>query len=251
MKIDYPAEAQIPKLRKLWKEAFGDEDAFLDAFFSTAFAPDRCRCVTVDEKPVAALYWFDCQLEGQPVAYIYAVATAEAHRGRGICRALMENTHSHLAYLGYAGAVLVPCDPSLFQMYEGLGYRTCCRLSEFSCPAAEEPTALRKLDVESFCALRRKYLPAGSVLQEGVNLDFLQTMAKFYAGDGFLLTVAEGENGFFAPELLGNVHAAPSILTAFGEKEGVFRTPGGDKPFAMYRPFGQLPAPRYFGFAFD
>ena len=124
-------------------------------------------------------------------------------------------------------------------------------ISEFPCAAAEEPVSLRKIEADEFCALRRKYLPAGSVLQEGVNLEFLKTMAKFYAGDGFLLTVAEGGNGFFAPELLGNVHAAPSILTAFGVKEGVFRTPGGEKPFAMYRSFGQLPAPRYFGFAFD
>ena len=54
-----------------------------------------------------------------------------------------------------------------------------------------------------------------------------------------------------APELLGNVHAAPSILTAFGEKEGVFRTPGGEKPFAMYRALSELEPPAYFGFAFD
>ena len=76
-------------------------------------------------------------------------------------------------------------------------------------------------------------------------------MAKFYAGDDFLLTVSEAEDGFFVPELLGNVHAAPSILTAFGEKEGIFRTPGGDKAFAMYLPFGKLQPPRYFGLAFD
>lgn len=251
MKIDYPSQGQIPMLRKLWQEAFGDEDAFLDAFFETAFAPDRCRCVTVDEKPVAALYWFDCQLEGQPVAYLYAVATAETHRGKGLCRALMENAHSHLAYLGYTGAVLVPGSRKLFEMYEALGYHTCCRISEFVSAAAEEPVDFRKIDAEEFCALRRSYLPAGSVLQEGVNLDFLKTMADFYAGEDFLLTVSKADGSFFVPELLGNVHAAPSILTAFGKKEGTFRAVGGDKPFAMYRSFGQLPPPRYFGFAFD
>lgn len=251
MKIDYPAETQIPKLRKLWQEAFSDEDAFLDSFYGTAFAPDRCRCVTVDGKLAAALYWFDCQLNGKPVAYIYAVATAEAYRGKGLCRALMENAHSHLAYLGYAGAVLVPGTPSLFRMYEAFGYRTCGMISEFSCAAAEEPVSLRAIDAAEFCVLRRKYLPAGSVLQEGVNLEFLQTMAKFYAGDDFLLTVSDGDGAFFAPELLGNVHASPSILTAFGKKEGVFRTPGGDKPFGMYKVLNEQDYPRYFGFAFD
>lgn len=251
MRIDYPTEEQIPKLKKLWQEAFGDDDAFLEQFYAIAFAPDRCRCVSIEGEPVAALYWFDCQLNGKPIAYLYAVATRAAHRGKGLCRALMENAHSHLAYLGYAGAVLVPGAESLFRMYEALGYRTCCKISEFSCAAAEQATSLRAIDVEEFRSLRRQYLPAGSVLQEGANLEFLQTMAKFYAGDDFLLTVADGDGAFFAPELLGNVHAAPSVLTAFGKKEGIFRTPAGEKPFAMYHPLNGQDAPRYFGFAFD
>lgn len=251
MKIDYPAREQIPKLRELWQEAFADDDTFLDTFYSIAFAPDRCRCVTVDGVLSAALYWFDCSLNGKPVAYIYAVATKQSCRGKGIGRALMENTHSHLAYLGYAGAVLVPATEALFRMYEGFGYRTCCMISEFVSAAAEEPAAFRAIDGEEFRILRRRYLSAGSVLQEGVGLEFLQTMAKFYAGEDFLLTVADTDGAFFAPELLGNVHAAPSVLTAFGKKEGTFRTPGGDKPYAMYKTLRDPEIPRYFCFAFD
>lgn len=251
MKIDYPAQAQIPMLRQLWQEAFSDDKGFLDTFYSIAFAPDRCRCVTVDGQLAAALYWFDCQYNGKPVAYIYAVATKVAFRAKGICRALMENTHSHLAYLGYAGAVLVPATEALFRMYEKLGYRTCCMVSEFVSAAAEEPVALRAVTAEEFGDLRRNYLPAGSVLQEGINLEFLKTMVKFYAGDDFLLTVADTDGAFLALELLGNVHAAPSILVAFGEKEGTFRTPGGDKPYAMYKQLQDGEMPRYFGFAFD
>ena len=30
MTINYPADTQLPGLRKLWKEAFGDGDVFLD-----------------------------------------------------------------------------------------------------------------------------------------------------------------------------------------------------------------------------
>lgn len=251
MRIDYPAESQIPALRRLWQETFGDDDAFLDRFYSIAFASDRCRCVSIEGKPVAALYWFDCQLQGKPIAYLYAVATAEAHRGKGYCRALMENTHEHLAYLGYAGAVLVPATESLFRMYASYGYCPCSMVSEVTCAAAEQAVSLRAIDAEEFCRLRRQYLPERSVLQEGVGLAFLETMAKFYAGDDFLLTVSRSEDGFVAPELLGNVHAAPSILMAFGEKEGVFRTPGGEKPFAMYRALSELEPPAYFGFAFD
>lgn len=251
MNIDYPAEAQIPALRLLWQEAFGDDEAFLEQFFSTAFAPDRCRCITVDGQSVAALYWFDCQAYGQPVAYLYAVATAKAHRGKGFCRALMENAHSHLAYLGYAGTILVPGNDALFEMYKAMGYSTCSTISEFSCAAAEHPVQLRPIDIAEFAAARRRYLPQGGVVQEENNLPLLQTMTEFYAGEDFLLTVSREEGAFFAPELLGNTAAAPMILTAFGKKEGVFRTPGDDKPFAMYHPLKHLNPPEYFGLAFD
>lgn len=93
MNIDVPQINQIPALRALWKEAFGDTDDFLDAFFSTAFRPNHCRLVTVDGHAAAVLYWFDCLHMDKPIAYIYAVATAKAYRGQGLCHKLMENAH--------------------------------------------------------------------------------------------------------------------------------------------------------------
>ena len=89
MTVDYPLQSQTEDLRTLWKEAFGDEDAFLDIFYTHGFQFDRCRCITENGKVVAALYWFDCILSGRPVAYLYAVATDKHHRGKGLCRTLL------------------------------------------------------------------------------------------------------------------------------------------------------------------
>ena len=36
MTFDYPTPQQLPGLRQLWQQVFGDTDEFLDAFFSTA-----------------------------------------------------------------------------------------------------------------------------------------------------------------------------------------------------------------------
>ena len=77
MTIDLPKPGQIPQLRQLWQEAFGDSDAFLDSFFSLSFAPERCRCVTEENHVTAALYWFDCSCHGGKMAYLYAVATGK------------------------------------------------------------------------------------------------------------------------------------------------------------------------------
>ena len=56
----------------------------------------------------------------------------------------------------------------------------------------------------------------------------------------------------FGAELLGNHESAPGILKALGFSRGSFRMPGDGKPFAMFHPLKpELPAPTYFGFAFD
>ena len=146
MTINTPLNSQIPTLRKLWQEAFGDTEEFLNTFFSTAFLTDHCRCVTADEKVAAALYWFDCLYADKPIAYIYAVATAKAFQGQGICHKLMEDTHRHLEKSGYQGAILVPGSEELFYFYEKIGYKTCSQIRKFHCTAIQKDISLTQID---------------------------------------------------------------------------------------------------------
>ena len=253
MTIDRPKQEQISALRGLWREAFGDTDEFLDIFWQTAYSPDRCRCITVNEEVAAALYWFDCLYEGSPIAYLYAVATAKAHRGQGLCRRLMEDTHRHLAARDYAGAILVPGEESLFRFYERLGYRVCSGVRSFSCDAGDAACAIRGLGTAEYAALRRQFLPRGGVVQEGENLAFLADQAAFYAGEDFVLAARREGETLVGIELLGDPAAAPPAVHALGCTCGTFRTPGNEMPFAMYLPLdgGTLPPPAYFGLAFD
>lgn len=252
MKLDAPHQRQIPGLRRLWKLAFEDTDAFLDTFFSTAFAPDRCRCVTLHDQVVAALYWFRCELEGQKLAYLYAVATHPEHRKKGICRALLEDTHAHLASLGYDGVILVPQEEPLRKMYEKSGYRSFGTLAQFSCTAASHPASIRAIDPEEYARLRRQYLPAGGVVQEEENLALLRSYARFYAGPDYLLAACADAEQLRGIELLGNASAAPEILRSLGFGQGTFRTPGGTGPFAMFHPLTDgATVPSYFALALD
>ena len=253
MNINKPQDSQIPALRTLWKEAFGDTDEFLDTFYKKAFHPDRCRCITDDDHVTAALYWFDCTYEDKPVAYIYAVATAKSNREHGLCRKLMNDTHKHLASLGYEGALLVPGNTALFEMYGKMGYVTCTSIREFQCEASSDDLPIFELDKKEYARLRRILLPTGGILQEHENLDFLETQAKFYMGHGFLLA-AHGEGEILhCCELLGDTSLSPAIVHTLGFYEGTFRVPGNGRPFTMYYPLGdsKLPLPNYFGFAFD
>ena len=242
MRPEHPDVKDIPALRQLWQEAFGDPESYLDLFFSTAFFVDHCLCIRDGGTIAAAAYWLDCQMENQPVAYLYAVATAKAARGRGMCRALMKGIHALLQAQGYGCAILVPGDDPLRQMYRTMGYADFGGIQECICPAGDFPAELQSINAKEFAVLRRKLLPDGGVMQEGAQLDLLAGIAEFYRGDGFLLTRRK-EDGFVL-ELLGQ------MPTALGENSVHMRTVG-EKPFGMFYPLNGNCVPSYFVFAFD
>ena len=250
--LNYVPPEWVPALKRLWKAAFGDDDAFLDRFFSTAFAPERCRCIVEAGEVRAALYWFDASCSDQKFAYLYAIATDPAHRNRGLCRQLVENTKEALKARGYAGLLLVPQEEALSQLYERMGFTPCTTVSEFWCAPELPAAAIHKIDAAAYTRSRQLLLPRDSVVQEGENIAFLESQATFYAGPGFLAAVTmDGEN-LHCFELLGDTAAAPQILTALGLPYGFFRCPGKGKPFAMLCPLTQTcPSPAYFGLAFD
>lgn len=252
MKTDHPSATLIPQLRKLWKEAFGDSDAFLDIFFTTAFDPQRCLCTVENGRVMAALYWFDVSCAGQRFAYVYAVATAKAGRGRGLCRKLMGETAEHLNARGFKGILLVPQDEGLRNMYGKMGYSSATTLSESICAAAEDVLPVTEISAEAYAARRISLLPPGSVIQEGENLSFLSAFARFYAAPGLLAAVSREAEQLRILEFLGDPALAPGLVAALGTREAILRRPGAELPFAMYLPLApDCVKPAYFAFCFD
>ena len=252
MKIDHPVSSLIPQLRLLWKEAFGDTDAFLDIFFSIAYDPLRCRCITENGQLLAALYWFDVTCREQRFAYVYAVATSKAARGRGLCRRLMDDTAAHLKTRGYQGILLVPQDEGLRVMYGKMGYLPATTLSESICAAGEEALSMEEITPQIYAARRASLLPPGSVIQEGENLAFLSALARFYTAPELLAAVSRETAHVRILEYLGDPALAPALVAALGAREATLRYPGDDLPFAMYLPLApDCVKPAYFAFCFD
>ena len=253
MRIEAPTPSLIPSMRALGKEAFGDDDAFLDVFFSVAYAPSRARCIVDGDTVVAALYWFDVALDGKKLAYLYAIATKKTHRGQGLCRKLMDDVHARLKKQGYAGVILVPSEPSLFGFYAKMEYVSCAPMQALVVKADGEPLALRRVDGEEYARLRALLLPLGGVVHKGESIRFLEALESLYAADGLLLAAHEQDGRLVAAELLGDPACAPRVLSALGLSEGRFRIAGGDTPFAMIRYLSQkdFPLPAYFALAFD
>lgn len=249
MIIDNPSSDQIPALKALWKEAFGDGDDAIDVFFATAYSDGRCITAMEDGVLNAAAYYFRCTAYGKPIAYIYAVAVAKRSRGRGVCRALMAETDRRLSHDGYAGAVLVPADGKLFAMYEKLGYSEHIRITE-TCVSEEILRTLltEKISVTEYARLRRKYLPDGGVVQEGENLAYLSANADFYRTRNGVACVFSDLGRPVSAEVLGE-----DLVCDVSPKDCnvKIRTAGSTKPFALYKSFDGSCSPTYFGIAFD
>ena len=115
----------IPALKALWKQAFGDTDAEIDSFFKTVYPEATGFCAEEDGAVIAMLFALPLTLahgeEMQKAAYLYAVATDEAFRGRGVCRSLMEFAEKTLRKRYVSCLLLVPDTEKLASYYETMG----------------------------------------------------------------------------------------------------------------------------------
>ena len=250
MIIDHPGKNHIEQLKKLWQSAFGDDQAFIDSFFRTAFAYDRCRCVLREDRVAGAVYWFDCSWQGGKLAYVYALAVDGPHRGKGLGRLLMGDVRACLLAGGYEGVLLKPGEDWLWDYYGSMGFEPFGSVCEKALSAAGRPEKLQKLGALAFDRARRAYLPAGGVRQEGQMTAFLEELGAFFEGEDFLAAVSGREKRVL--EFLGNEEKLPGLLAALELDTAVVRLPGGARPAAMYLPLkGGARKPEYFGLPAD
>ncbi len=116
------------QLKTLWKDTFGDPDAFVDLFFERVYEEENTWVYEKKGRIIAALHAIPYKMayagEIIPVSYICGVATLPEERGKGYMKQLMEETHEALRLRGNQLAVLLPASPGLFNYYSRLGYET-------------------------------------------------------------------------------------------------------------------------------
>lgn len=248
MIIDNPSPWHIPDLRRIWKQAFGDSEEFLDSFFETGFAYDRCRCVFLENEPVAVVYFFDCRWGDKKIAYLYALAVEESHQKQGLSRLLLSDTHAHLQGSGYAGAIMEPATESLMNYYERLGYRRFGGRTEQVYEAGEAAADTVKLGDLGYEQARDILLPQDAIRQEGAFTAMLHTQTEFYAGEDYVAAVSKESPMIY--EFLGNTQQIPGLLCLLDIKKATVRLPGG-APTAVYFSFSGEDIPAYFGLPLD
>lgn len=114
-------------LRKIWNASFPGDEAFADWFLGNVYAPERALVWEGEGRVGAMLHLLPVTIasggRALPAAYVYAVATLETYRGRGIAAALLEEAASLECARGTKLLVLVPQSESLFGYYRRLGFQ--------------------------------------------------------------------------------------------------------------------------------
>lgn len=137
--IRFADKRDIPELKNIWKRGFLDDDKTVDAFFGEAWELCRCLCRCDGNKPVAAMYIFDCELicgeKTYKAAYLYALSTLPEYRNRGIMSQLIQSACDTLCADGYEYALLAPADDNLSEYYKKLGFLPVCMAKCADIPA--------------------------------------------------------------------------------------------------------------------
>ena len=252
MIIKKPSKKDISPLKALWKEAFADEDDFIEDFFRKGFSPDRSLCIFENSEPISVVYWFDCEYSARKTAYVYGVATRKSHRGKGLGTTLMKSVHEALKSCGYCGVILVPEKPDLFDFYKRLGYTDCAYVKEEIFKASSKKEEIKAVSADEYFTERQKHLEDGSIILSSNAFEFLDSLVYFYVGEDFVSALQKDADDLFSVEFLGNREKIGGFIKSLGYEEGCFRLKGAKKPFAMFIPLEEnVSAPQYLGFAFD
>lgn len=134
-KIQKADHSQIPQLKKIWSECFGDSDDYIDLFFKNRFGTSQAIAAVIEGKTVGAMYLL-------PVTayeygnlkkgwYAYAIGILEKYRKKGIYAAIhseiCEYIKAHNQFY-----ILCPANQKLYEYYRGLGFNDYACLAEIT-----------------------------------------------------------------------------------------------------------------------
>lgn len=274
-----PSRTQdVPRLKQLWKLAFGDEDSYIDHFFDRYYTPERMLVLEEDGGVQAMTAWFDMPLvsgggEEYPAAYLYAVATDPDRRGRGLAGRLLAFADRWLKEQGFVCVTTVPARADLHVFFGKNGFEECFVLQqeEYRPQMGAEPASLEPVSSREYGQLRERalagtnhvaYAPAALEYQAGACA--LSGGGLYRAGTDGCVCVEHGQDCVVVKELLAPEGEREGILAAVARahpaQEYRVRTPwaGTGEPwqFAMVRwliprPAGWKEETAYLGLAFD
>lgn len=115
-------EEDYAALAALEAEAFGDSERFCRLVFTQFAGPDNVWLSEEADGIAAMALTVPVTLAGQPGAYLYALTTRSALRGRGYMSALLDHLKAQAPARGWQFFCLVPAGADLASFYAARGF---------------------------------------------------------------------------------------------------------------------------------
>ncbi len=280
-----PALAKdMPQLKALWMEAFGDSQPATDYYFRHRFIPEGMLVLQEDGQVQGMLSMLPITLalgeRRSPARYLFAIATDLRFRGQGISTRLIEQALEQVQAAGDAAALLVPAGEDLFRFYGKRGFETRFFIRQRQylagdlppCPSGSQATPLKQ---EDMLRLRdAAFLNHGLFARWGVDaLRYILGSGETFGAVLLRLSAPGGEGYVFAEwqgdtllvkELAAVGMTEETALSVLHSRVGAARyavrlkdregEPGQRLPFGMWVPFDPgLPrqGPGWLGLAKD
>ena len=260
--------SDLPALRRLWAETYGDPEEQIDAFFrllpgmGTGLAAVEAGRVLGAAYAITGLELFSAEGQKRPFGYLYAVAVDEAARHRGLGRALSRACADEAKALGCAFFCTQPAAESLFAWYEEiLGMRCALRRREETVPAAALEPGM-ELSPTDYRFWRERLLTSLPHIRLGDGaLLFQHSLCKSYGGGFFAVGDAvaaayldEGRcviRELLCPEGTDRRALAASLAAHLGVGEALLCTPDPAGAPYIAAVAGALPADCIWTLSFD
>lgn len=271
MNPDLSRPGDIPALRRMWAQAFGDGDELLDGFFSRLYRPEDAFVIREDGRARAMAFQLPMTIcengRGWRAAYLYAVATEEAARGKGYGTKLLDYAGTVLAERGYKALLLVPGEPALRAFYRARGYEDFSAVDWFETVTPPGPGQTERIEAPEYLELRERILAGRAYVSCPVPaLSFQERIAGLSGGgfyrlssgaiEGCACAALDGAGKAVIYELLwpgDREKGAALAAKAVGAERAAARVPGEGQSFSMVRWLIEAPALShpYLGIALD
>ena len=122
MRIRCAETKDVLHLKQLWKEAFFDDDEYIDFYFENRFDPNFVAVLTMNQEIAGMIHLLPCKIyPNERALYWYAACIGEKFRNKGYFRSFCEEIYAAARKMGYYNA----CKPAvgLEEFYRSIGFK--------------------------------------------------------------------------------------------------------------------------------
>lgn len=230
------AKADIPSLKSLWFEAFGDEPSLVDSFFELLPSMGMGLVAEYSGELLGAAYVLYAELNDpcsapKKLAYIYGVAVDPSAQGQGIGASLVRACMRHAFSNGAELCCTLPAEPELYAWYAKIGSLlpvSACTYEELA--PSDERLDIRELFADEYSYRRTDLLKAKPHISLYSGwLHFQESIFKTYGGgffaykDGIACGYLDGDTLLIKEALNDEPEFIPALCKKLGAKRAVIR----------------------------